>query len=548
MSTRTGARLVSPKVKDCATVDSIMLDVIVALLPALGMGTYLFGFRALVLAAISVCSCMGFELLYCRWMKKPASIKDLSACVTGLLLAMSLPVTAPYWAPVLGGGFAIIVVKQFYGGIGKNFMNPALAARMLLLSFPGMMTTLTQALDRQPLFGGADAVSHATPMALLHLGRLPDLTLSQMMLGQHGGAVGEVSAFMLLLGGLYLLGRRVISWRIPGSFLGTVALLTFLFPRDGVARADWMVCNLLCGGLMLGAIFMATDYATSPVTPRGQLLFGIGCGCLTVVLRYFGSYPEGVGFAILTMNCCVWLLDRVGLPRRFGVKPLTEPKAWLRRQLDRVRRLRPSWPKWERGERGTMPWEQDLERIRGRMKSAGSLAAVIAVSTLCVFAVHRATNQTIMERENRQQRELLAQVMPAATIATETPYVAEDALRILAGYSENELIGHCVEVEVQGFGGVIALIVGVDVNGEVTGVAVTDHREHTGIGGPATQSPYLDQYVGRSGTIRDTGYNAVDAISGATDTCRAITAGVNKALYIASRLNAGDVDSLIGDV
>lgn len=541
------SRIHSPRMRDRVAVDGIMLDVLVALTPALLMGAFLFGFRVLLLSAISVISCMGFEALYCKWTQKPVTIRDLSACVTGVLLAMTLPVTAPYWAPMLGGAFAIILVKQFYGGLGKNFMNPALAGRMLLLSFPGMMTTWVDALDRQGVIG-VDAVSTATPMAYLHLGQTPGLTLNQMLLGQHGGAMGEVASFMLLLGGAYLLCRRVISWRIPGAFLGTVAVLTFLFPR-GNAPLDWAVCNLFSGGLLLGAIFMATDYATSPVTPRGQLLYGMGCGCLTVVLRYFGSYPDGVGFAILTMNCCVWLLDRVGLPRRFGIRPLTETKLWLRGLGSRLAKLRPSLPqRREKAARGTMPGERDLDHIRTWARSAGCLTAMIVLAVVCICLVDRATSQTIAVRENREQQELLAWVMPAATVATETPYVAEEALRILAGYDENEMIGYCVEVEVQGFGGVITLMVGVDMNGEVTGVTVTDHSEHAGIGGQAMELSYLRQYVGLSGTIRHEGRNSVDAISGATDTCRAITAGVNKALYITSRLDAGQVEFVDGQV
>lgn len=536
-----------PCIKDRASVDSIMLDVLVALTPALVMGAFLFGFRVLVLAAISMLSCMGFELLYCKWTKKAVTIRDLSACVTGLLLAMTLPVTAPYWAPVLGGAFAIIVVKQFYGGLGKNFMNPALAGRMLLLSFPGMMTTWVDALDRQAVVG-VDAVSTATPMAYLHLGKLPDLTLSQLLLGQHGGAMGEVASFMLLLGGAYLLCRRVISWRIPVCFLGTVAVLAFAFPK-GNDPLDWAVCNLFSGGLMLGAIFMATDYTTSPVTPRGQILYGIGCGCLTMVLRSYGSYPDGVGFSILTMNCCVWLLDRVGLPRRFGVRPLTETKWWVLGLLRRLGKLRPTMPKRrEKAARGTMPGERNLDQIRSWSKNAAAMTAVVVVSAICIGGVNRATGRIIAVRENREQQELLEKVMPAAQVVTETPYVAEDALSILAGYNENELIGYCVEVEVQGFGGVVTMVVGVDTNGEVTGVTVTGHNEHAGIGGQALEREYLDRYVGLSGTVRDEGRNSVDAISGATDTCRAITAGVNKALYITSRLDAGEVEYMDGQV
>ena len=548
MSYIDGTMAISPRIKDRVGVDKIMLDVIVALCPALLMGTYLFGFRVLVQAAIGVLSSMGFEWLYCKGMKKPGTVGDLSACVTGLLLAMCLPVTAPYWAPVLGSAFAIVVVKQFYGGLGKNFMNPALAARMLLLSFPGMMTTFVDAMDRPGMLGQADAVSTATPMAYLHLGQLPKLTVRQMLLGQHGGAVGEVASLMLILGGVYLLCRRVISWRIPVSFVGTVAVITFLLPRGGVSGADWMLYNILSGGLLLGAIFMATDYATSPVTPRGQLIYGVLCGCLTVVLRYFGSYPDGVGFAILTANCCVWIMDRVGLPGRFGVGTRAAAGAWFGRQFARLSKLKPTLPKYTARQRGTMPGEGNLDSIRSWLRSGGVLAAFVVVTVMVIGLVYSLSGQTIVERENEQQQELLSHVMPQAEVATQTPYIAEDALSILAGYSGSELIGYCVEVEVQGFGGMITMVVGVDVNGEVTGVHVVSHSEHAGIGGRAMEEEYLSQYVGLSGTVRHEGRNAVDAVSGATDTSHAVTAGVNKALYIISHLDTGDVEFIDGEV
>lgn len=544
MSYRHTKHPVSPSIKDSAGVDTIMLDVLVALTPALLMGAYLFGVRVLLLAAISVVSCMGFETLYCKLAGRPNTIGDLSACVTGLLLAMTLPVRAPYWAPVLGGAFAIVVVKQFYGGLGKNFMNPALAGRMLLLSFPGMMTTWTDALVRPGLLNTADAVSAATPMAYLHVGKLPPFSVGQMLLGQHGGAMGEVAGGMLLLGGLYLLARRVISWRIPVLFIGTVALLTGLFPPAGQPVAAWMGYNVFSGGLLLGAIFMATDYATSPVTPRGQMLFGVGCGALTFVLRTFGSYPDGVGFSILTMNCCVWLLDRIGLPRRFGLPPMTESKLWLRRLMERLSRLKPALPKREQADSS----EKMLDRLPKLAKQTGALCGTLTVVVAGVWLVYGLTGQVVMEQENRKMQQLLEQVMPQAQVLTETPYLAADALSILAGYDENELVGHAVELEVQGFGGMMTMVVGVNVNGEVTGISVTANSEHAVIGGAALEREFLDRYIGMSGTIRDTGWNSVDAVSGATDTSRAITAGVNKALYITSHLDSGDVEFVDGDV
>ncbi len=311
----------SPHIRSRTNTTSIMLDVIIALLPALCVAVYVFGLRALLVVAISVCASVFFEWAYRKLMKKDKTIGDLSAVVTGLLLAFCLPATAPWWLPIVGAFFAIVIVKQLYGGIGKNFLNPALAGRAFLFSWPVAMTSWMVPLSYSSIFNfaRADAVTGATPMANLHVGVLPADGLLNMFLGHVGGSLGEVSAVALLIGGVYLVLRKVITPRIPLSFLLTVAVLTFLFPRGGNDRLQWMLSNLLSGGLMLGAIFMATDYCTSPVTKKGQILFGIGCGLLTVFIRYFGSYVEGVSYAILIMNVCVWLIDKITPPRRFGV-------------------------------------------------------------------------------------------------------------------------------------------------------------------------------------------------------------------------------------
>ena len=317
MSELTRSLRLPPPAGHPDSAQAMMRDVLVALTPALAMAVFFFGPRALLLTAVSVVSCVLFEGAYRRFTHQSDTRRDLSACVTGLLLALSLPASAPYWAPVLGAAFAIVVVKQFYGGLGKNFMNPALAGRMLLATFPMLMTKWPTPLHWLGL-GRVDAVASATPMSYLHSGTLPPFNLGQLLLGQQGGCLGEVSAFMLLLGGGYLVLRRVISLRIPLAYLGTVAVLAFAFPLGGADRLDWMLCQLLSGGLMLGAIFMATDYTTSPVTHAGQIGFGIGCGVLTILFRYFGTYPEGVSYAILIMNCCVGFFDKLGIPKRFG--------------------------------------------------------------------------------------------------------------------------------------------------------------------------------------------------------------------------------------
>lgn len=318
----------SPHIRSLDDTRSIMLDVIIALMPALVVAAYMFGLRAIVLTAVTVAGCVFFEWAYRKLLKKSNDIGDLSAVVTGVLLAFCLPVSTPIWIAITGSFFSIVVVKQLFGGIGKNFMNPALAGRAFLFSWPLVMSHWVMPLGYNSFFSlsAADAVTAATPLSSLHMSKIPDsISLLQNFFGQVGGSMGEISAFALILGGMYLLVRKVISLRIPLSYILTVAALTFIFPR-GNDNLQWMLWNLCSGGLFLGAIFMATDYSTSPVTKKGQIIFGVGCGLLTVFIRYFGAYPESVSYSILIMNACVWLIDRVSLPKRFGTsgKPKKE--------------------------------------------------------------------------------------------------------------------------------------------------------------------------------------------------------------------------------
>ncbi len=302
----------SPHVRGGDSVQNIMLRVILALLPSLGAGIYFFGLPALWVSLASVGSCVFFEWLYRFLTHKSSTVGDLSAVVTGLLLALTLSPAVPLWLPVLGGFFAIVIVKQLYGGLGKNFLNPALAARCFLFSWAVLMTQWVAP-------RGADAVASATPLGMMKQLALPAESLWECFIGAKGGCIGEVSAAALLLGGAFLLITGVIKPHIPLSYILSVAVLTFLFPQ-GQDRLVWMGYQLLSGGLMLGAFFMATDYVTSPTTPRGRVLYGIGCGVLTVLIRYFGSYPEGVSFSILIMNLLAWPLDKWTRPRAFGHK------------------------------------------------------------------------------------------------------------------------------------------------------------------------------------------------------------------------------------
>ena len=314
----------NPHIRNNEDTRSLMLDVIIALMPALAMSVYVFGVTTLISAVVSVAGAVFFEWLYRKLLKKPQTIGDLSAALTGLLLSMVCPPTLPYWMLLVGDFFAIFVVKQLYGGIGKNFLNPALAGRAALVAcYASQMTSW--AAPRT-----VDAVTAATPLAMMKAGEFEALTaqysLSDMFIGLIGGSAGEVSAMMLLIGGLYLIFRRVISWHTPVAYIGTVAVLTFLFPQGNDALT-YMLYNVFGGGLMLGAFFMATDYVTSPVTKEGQLIYGLGCGLLTVFIRYFGSYPEGVCYSILIMNCCTWIIDKYTKPTRFGVDKKAKKEA-----------------------------------------------------------------------------------------------------------------------------------------------------------------------------------------------------------------------------
>ena len=315
----------SPHIRAAETTRSIMLDVIIAMVPALVWAVITFGVEALLLTAVSVVGCVFWEWLYRKLMKKPQSVGDLSAVVTGMLLAFVCPPSTPLWMILIGDFFSIIVVKQLFGGIGKNFVNPALAGRAFLLgSYASAMTTwVDPAANKTPLFGGTvDVVTTATPLAMMKSGDLEALSqysIMDMFLGKIPGSLGEVSALLLIVGGLYLIIRKVINWQTPVAYIATVAVLTFLFPRYGASGLDWMLYSIFGGGLMLGAFFMATDYATSPVTKKGQLIFGIGCGLCTVFIRYFGSYSEGVCYSIMIMNLCVALIDKFTKPARFGV-------------------------------------------------------------------------------------------------------------------------------------------------------------------------------------------------------------------------------------
>lgn len=310
-----------PHVKSPEGTTAIMADVIIALVPALVMAVINFGFRALAITLVCILSCVVFEGLSNLITKRHNTLGDLSAVVTGIILAFNLPVAVPMWLCVVGSFFAIVIVKVLFGGLGNNFMNPAMATRVfLLISFGGLMTTWIVPGSTLPVFSDVlslDGITSSTPLASLGAGRLPGQSITDMFLGSIGGSLGETSALALLTGGVYLLMRKVITLHIPVAFIGTVfALNYFTSPVDDALT--FATYQILAGGLMLGAIFMATDYSSSPIKKGAQILFGIGCGALTVLMRNFGSFPESVSYAIIIMNTLVPLLDKITYRKRYG--------------------------------------------------------------------------------------------------------------------------------------------------------------------------------------------------------------------------------------
>ncbi len=300
----------SPHVRSKENVQSVMRDVVIALLPATAFGVYNFGLDALIVILLCVASSVGAEALYQKITKQAVTVNDFSAVITGLLLGLNLPHTVPFWIPIMGSVVAIIIVKQLFGGLGQNFMNPALGARaFLLISFAGYMTNWE-----------LDGVATATPLAILKAESAAGLVQANtwdLFIGSIGGCIGETSAIALLIGGAYLLIRKVIDWRIPFTYILTVAIMAGLLGGNGFNTND-VLFHILSGGLLIGAFFMATDYASSPISNTGKIIMGIGCGVLTMLIRLYGGYPEGVSFAIIIMNLFVPLIDRFTVPKVFG--------------------------------------------------------------------------------------------------------------------------------------------------------------------------------------------------------------------------------------
>ena len=528
----------SPHIRSGNSTTIIMGDVLIALLPASAMGIYNFGFRAFLMILICIVSCMVFECLSELIMKRPVTVRDLSAAVTGLLLALNLPVSLPFWMAILGCAFAIIVVKQLFGGIGQNFMNPALAARcFLVMSFVGPMTHFT-----------LDAVTTATPLAVLRDSGVDGVSIWKMFFGTEAGTIGETSAAALLIGALYLVMGGVIRLTIPFFYIAsfTVGLLIYGLTQDmGFMELVRFIAAHLCGGgLMLGAFFMATDYSTSPITNRGKIYYGILLGLLTFCFRIYGSSAEGVSYAIIIGNLLVPMIEMISKPKSFGEgyekKPLSENRGWLQ-------------PVVLDEEGNPVPVKKEKKERPVRIVVSICLIAIIAGALLgTVYAI---TKDPIRETEERKKQESYRAVLPDADSYEEAdlPGGIEAALEkeeitgitidslVLAKKGEDITGTIWIVTSHDGYAGDIRMAIG-QKDGRITGVEMLKIGETTGLGmeardNPAFTAQYKDKQTERFRVVKTepSADDEIQAITGATITSKAVTNAVNAALA-ASRI------------
>lgn len=495
------------------TTKNIMLIVTLSMLPLVFWASYIFGTRAFLITAVSVLTCVLCEYLYEVIMKMPITTGDYSAVVTGLLLALNLPISIPIWMVVVGAAFAIIVVKMLFGGIGKNFVNPALAARVFLMISWATAMTPSGNIDKKLSFldfKDYDIVASPTPLSPIKEGTIntDNFRLVDLFFGRHGGVIGEVSALLILFGFLVILLSRVITWHIPVSYVGTVAMLTYWFPRGGADRLDFMLYNILTGGLLLGAVFMATDYTTSPVTKGGRLLYGVGCGLITVFIRYFGAYPEGVSFAILIMNLLVFYIDKYTKPITFGggKKGMSEQKG-----------------------------------VKYFIKLGLILLVICAVTATALSIVYSLTKDKIAEGNLSAEKEAILNkdtgLFPSSddikTLKL-SDYDISGALDkttindIFEVKTKGKVVGYCIKVSSTGYKGPIDILVGTTLDGKIVGVRITKMDETKGLGTKIGEKDHLSKFDGKNLSE----LAEVDNIAGATVSSVALKKGVESALSI----------------
>lgn len=533
----------SPHVRSKDTTSDIMFDVIIALVPATVFGIYHFGRSALLLVITCILSCVAFEALYQWGMKKKITVGDYSAVLTGLLLALNLPPTLPIWMAVVGSAFAIIIVKQLFGGLGQNFMNPALGGRcFLLLAFGKYMTTFVM-----------DGVTKATPLLMLRNGLNLDYDyIKKMFLGFTAGTIGETSAAALLIGGIYLMIKRVISPRIPLCYIGSFAVCIAVYAAvKDYDVLQYTLIHLCGGGLMLGAWFMATDYVTSPITPWGKVVFGIILGVLTFILRIFGNSTEGVSYAIIFCNLLVPLIEKATVPKSFGKGAELSGK-------DKTKEKKASNKADKTGEPEAQKDKKPKQKAKFDGKSVARAILAIFVITLLMGGalglVYNLTRKPIEDAQEAAKLEAYKEVFPSAykvgsnntsdyTMANEmihssiNPDVTLEELAVAIDKEGNTLGYVLTFTTSQGYGGDITIMVGVNTSCVIQGISVLSHSESPGFGAEAEKPEFLNQFIGKEGVLEfgytttgNTSDDKVDAISGATITTKAFIGVINTSL------------------
>ena len=546
----------SPHVRSKSTTSDIMFDVIIALVPATAFGIYQFGFSAGVLVAVCILTAVLAEMLYQKAMHKKVTVGDYSAAVTGLLLALNLPPTLPWWMAMVGTIFAIIVVKQLFGGLGQNFMNPALAGRcFLVLSFGSYMTKFM-----------LDGVTQATPLANLRNG-LP-VDVKDMFLGYTAGTIGETSALALLVGAAYLLIKRVISPKIPLIYIGTFAICIALYAvSKDYDVVDFTLAHLCGGGLMLGAWFMATDYVTSPITAWGKVIFGVTLGLLTFVLRIFGGTPEGVSYAIIISNLLVPLMEKVTAPKSFGYGAETT-KEEKKAAKAKAKAAKEEAKKDEQAETKQIMEADDQENEASKAKGFDAKSFVNAIVVLFAITlvmgaalgvVNNITKEPIAKTKQAAKEAAYKEVYPtAAKVATsdKVDYTTINDLVHQMGYPTVDIDELAVALDAsgaqagyvvtattsEGYGGDIQVMVGISVDGTVQGIDFLTINETVGFGLNAKEPEFKNQFVGKQVLAFEytktgaTGDSQIDAISGATITTSAVVDAINAAVMIVNLL------------
>ena len=532
----------SPHVRSKDNTSDIMFDVVLALVPATAFGLYLHGWYAALLVAVCIGSCVGFEALYQACMHKKVTVGDFSAVVTGLLLAMNLPPEFPIWMAILGSAFAIIVVKQLFGGLGQNFMNPALGARcFLLIAFSRYMTAFVY-----------DGVSTATPLAILKNG--DSVNIKDMFLGYTAGTIGETSTAALLIGAVYLLIKRVISPKIPLIYIGTFAVCIAIYAvTKNYNVAEFVAAHICGGGLMLGAWFMATDYVTSPITSKGKVVYAVMLGLLTFVLRIFGGSAEGVSYAIIISNLFVPLIERVTVPKAFGEGADIDKKDKKKKEKNTDEIKNADTDTEEKKAKEDKPKQK--MNVKGIVKAIAAIFVITVIMGAALGAVYSITKKPIADAEEKAKQEAYAEVFPdAAQIETftEDEINLSDVNKVMAsrGYGDNTIDEISVVADADGmftgfiilvtnhsgYGGDIQLAVGVSLDYSIKGIAFLTINETAGLGMEAQNKEFLDQFIGKqvlqysytkTGSTSD---SEIDALSGATITTSAVVDAVNTAL------------------